>query len=249
MNDLAGKVAVVTGGGRGIGAATAQKLAGLGAAVAVVDLAETVVAKEISKSGGRAIAVSCDVTDPDAVDSMVDTVADEFGSVDILVNNAGIIRDDLLFKMSVENWDAVISTHLRGGFLCAKAAQRYMVEQKWGRIVNLSSTSALGSRGQANYSAAKAGIQGFTKTLAVELGRYGITANAVAPGFIETEMTRSVAERTGIDFDVMKAAAEKEIAVRRVGRPEDVANVIAFLAGEESSYVTGQIIYVSGSAD
>ncbi|MYR08002.1 SDR family oxidoreductase [Gordonia sp. SID5947] len=249
MNEFEGKVAVVTGAGRGIGAATARKLAGMGAAVAVVDLAGSAVAEDISRNGGKATFVACDVTDPSAVESMVETVVGELGSVDILVNNAGIIRDDLLFKMSVNDWDAVMNTHLRGNFLCSKAVQSHMVERKWGRIINLSSTSAKGSRGQANYAAAKAGIQGFTRTLAIELGRYGITANAVAPGFIETEMTRSVAERTGVDFDDMKAAAEKEIAVRRVGRPEDIANVVAFLAGDDASYVTGQVIYVSGSPD
>src|SRR5690349_19964836 len=177
---------------------------------------------------------------------MVDRVLERFGRLDILVNNAGITRDNLLHKMTEDDWDRVIAVHLRGAFLCSRAAQKPMVERKHGRIISLSSTSALGNRGQANYAAAKAGLQGFTRTLAIELGPFGITANAVAPGFIDTDMTRATAQRLGITFDQMSEARSKEIPLRRVGQPSEVASVIAFLASEDASYVSGQIIYVKG---
>ncbi|HEV7235642.1 MAG TPA: SDR family oxidoreductase, partial [Ktedonobacteraceae bacterium] len=169
-----------------------------------------------------------------------------FGRLDILVNNAGVLRDNLLFKMSESDWDTVMGVHLKGAFLCSRAAQKYMVEQKYGRIVSLSSTSALGNRGQSNYSTAKAGLQGLTRTLAIELGPFGITANAVAPGFIDTEMTRSTARRQGLNPDDIIAQASKTIPVRRVGQPRDIANVICFLCSDEASFVNGQIIYVAG---
>jgi 3-oxoacyl-[acyl-carrier protein] reductase len=164
----------------------------------------------------------------------------------VLVNNAGVTRDNLLFKMTESDWDTVMDVHLRGAFLMTRAVQRHMVEAGWGRVVNLSSISALGNRGQANYSAAKAGLQGFTKTLAIELGRFGVTANAIAPGFIETEMTRATAERVGVPFDEFMAAAAAEIPVRRVGQPEDIASVVSFLTGEGAGFVSGQVFYVAG---
>ncbi|MGY1746514.1 SDR family NAD(P)-dependent oxidoreductase [Blastococcus sp. SYSU D00695] len=249
MTDLTGRVAVVTGAARGIGAATAHRLAADGATVAVVDLdraqiQETVDA--ITAAGGKALAVACDVADEAAVTAAAQQVVSEAGSIDVLVNNAGVLRDNLLFKMSLSDWDTVMGVHLRGSFLWARAAQTSMVERRWGKIVNLSSTSALGSRGQANYSAAKAGLQGLTKTLAIELGPFNINVNAIAPGFIATDMTRATAERIGVDFDAMIAASEKEIPLRRVGRPEDVAGLVSVLCSDDTSYVTGQIVYVSG---
>ena len=249
MAHLKDKVAVVTGAGRGIGARTAVRLAADGAAVAIIDITEEAtvdVVAEITAAGGRAIGVACDVSDEESVNAAAERIASELGPIGVLVNNAGVLRDNLLFKMSASDWDMVMSVHLRGAFLWSRAAQAQMVTQKWGKIINLSSTSALGNRGQANYSAAKAGMQGFTKSLAIELGPFGINVTAVAPGFIATDMTRATAERTGTDFEQMKKAAAERIPVRRVGRPEDVANVVSFLASEDSSYVSGQTIYVAG---
>lgn len=249
MTDLTGRVAVVTGAGRGIGAAVARRLATDGATVALFDVSEAATkeaVQDIEAAGGRAMGIACDVSDEVAVRDAFDTVSDALGSADILINNAGILRDNLIFKMSADDWDQVMAVHLRGTFLCSRAAQRSMVEKKWGRIVNLSSTSALGNRGQVNYSAAKAGLQGFTKALAIELGPFGIRVNAIAPGFIETDMTKATAARVGVDFDQMKAGAEKTIPLRRAGRPEDIASVASFLVGADSAYVTGQVIYVAG---
>ena len=242
-------VAIVTGAARGIGAATARRLAADGMAVAVLDLDEAACAgtvKEIADAGGRALAVGADVSQRDQVEAAVERVAGELGAPAVLVNNAGVIRDNLLFKMTDDDWDTVLGVHLRGAFLMSRAAQKYMVDQHYGRIVNLSSSSALGNRGQANYSAAKAGMQGFTKTLAIELGPFGITANAVAPGFIVTDMTAATARRIGVNFEDFQEARAREIPVRRVGEPADVANVISFLASEGAGYVSGQIIYVAG---
>lgn len=249
MGRLEGRVAFVTGAGRGIGAATALRLAEEGARVALADIdAENCqqVAAELSRIGSEGLVLHCDVADSAMVQEAVDRAASHFGRLDILVNNAGVIRDNLLFKMSEDDWDTVIDVHLKGAFLCSRAAQKYMVEQRYGRIVSLSSASALGNRGQANYSAAKAGLQGFTRTLAIELGPFGITVNAVAPGFIDTEMTRSTARRQGLDPEEVIANAAKTIPVRRVGQPRDVANVICFLCSEEAGFVSGQIIYVAG---
>jgi 3-oxoacyl-[acyl-carrier protein] reductase len=245
------RVAVVTGAGRGIGAATAIRLASDGFAVAVVDLTasqcEQTVA-DITATGGSALAVAADVSQEDSVEAAFAKIAAELGPPAALVNNAGVLRDNLLFKMSADDWDTVMSVHLRGAFLCSRAAQRSMVEQKYGRIVNLSSTSALGNRGQANYATAKAGVQGLTKTLAIELGPYGITANAVAPGFIVTEMTAATAARVGVDFEEFQAARAAETPVRRVGYPSDVAHTISYLVSEGAGFVTGQVIYVSGGS-
>jgi len=246
---VASRIAIVTGAARGIGAATARRLAADGMAVAVLDLDEADCAgtvKEIENAGGRALAVGADVSKTDEVQAAVDRVAAELGEPTVLVNNAGIIRDNLLFKMTDDDFDAVIGVHLRGAFLMTRAVQKYMTEQKWGRIVNLSSSSALGNRGQANYSAAKAGLQGFTKTLAKELGRFGITANSVAPGFIATEMTAATAARIGVPFEDFQKARAEQIPVRRVGQPDDVAHVISFLVSEGAGFVSGQVIYVAG---
>nr|WP_035748995.1 3-oxoacyl-ACP reductase FabG [Glycomyces sp. NRRL B-16210] len=246
---MTARTAVVTGAARGIGAATARRLAADGHAVAVLDLAEDQAehtAKAIREAGGKAIAVGADVADEAAATAAVERVAAELGAPQILVNNAGILRDNLLFKMTAGDWDAVMSVHLRGAFLMSRAVQSHMVEAKWGRIVNLSSTSALGNRGQANYAAAKAGMQGLTKTLAIELGRFGITANAVAPGFIQTEMTKATAERIGVPFEDFLAHAAKEAPVGRVGQPEDIAAAVAYFASEEAGFVSGQVLYVAG---
>ncbi|CCH29256.1 3-oxoacyl-ACP reductase FabG [Actinosynnema sp. NPDC047251] len=243
------RVAIVTGAARGIGAAVATRLAQDGLAVALLDLDEESCAAPvatITAAGGKALAVGVDVSDSDAVDRAVQRVADELGAPTVLVNNAGILRDNLLFKMTNDDWDAVMNVHLRGTFLMSRAVQKFQTEAKWGRIVNLSSTSALGNRGQANYAAAKAGIQGFTKTLAIELGKFGITVNAIAPGFIATDMTAATAARVGADFEDFKKAAAMMIPVGRVGTPEDIAHTASFLAGEGAGFVSGQVIYVAG---
>jgi len=243
------RVAIVTGAARGIGAATAQRLARDGHAVAVLDLDEGACAgtvEAITAAGGRALAVGVDVSQSDQVEAAVKRVTEELGAPTILVNNAGIIRDNLLFKMTVDDWDSVMAVHLRGAFLMTKAVQAYMTEEKYGRIVNLSSSSAQGNRGQANYSAAKAGLQGFTKTLAIELGKFGVTANAVAPGFIQTDMTKATAERIGVSFDDFIKHSASQIPVQRVGQPEDIAATISFLCSEEAGFVSGQVIYVAG---
>ncbi|WGH92416.1 3-oxoacyl-ACP reductase FabG [Auritidibacter ignavus] len=249
MSTTEPRVAIVTGAGRGIGAAIAQRLASDGLKVAVLDLAEEQSQKTvdaITSAGGQALAVGADVSDEDSVKAAVAKVADELGAPTVLVNNAGIIRDNLLFKMTVDDWDAVMGVHLRGAFLMSRETQKYMTEAGFGRIVNLSSVSALGSRGQANYSAAKAGLQGFTKTLAIELGKFGVTTNAIAPGFIESDMTAATAERIGISFDEFIEKTVAQIPVARSGKPEDVAHLASFLISEGAGYVNGQVIYAGG---
>ncbi|GAB3971361.1 3-oxoacyl-ACP reductase FabG [Streptomyces sparsus] len=249
MSTTEQRVAIVTGGARGIGAATALRLAEEGRAVAVLDLDEAACKETVEKitaAGGRALAVGCDVSEAEQVAAAVARVAEELGAPTILVNNAGVLRDNLLFKMSEGDWDTVMNVHLRGAFLMSRACQKHMVDAGFGRIVNLSSSSALGNRGQANYSAAKAGLQGLTKTLAKELGKFSITANAVAPGFIATDMTAQTAARVGMDFEDFQTAAASQIPVQRVGRPEDVAGAIAYFTADATGFVSGQVLYVAG---
>jgi len=249
MDRLKNRVAFVTGAGRGIGRATARRLAQEGASVCLADMNAALLEQTVAELRGEGLSVSAaplDVTKVDQVEAAIGAAAERYGRLDILVNNAGILRDNLLFKMTDDDWRQVMDTHLTGTFLCSRAAQKVMVGQKYGRIINLSSTSALGNRGQTNYSAAKAGLQGLTKTLAIELGKFGITCNAVAPGFIETDMTRATAARMGIPFDKFVETAAQETPVGRTGKPEDVAAAILFFASEEAGFVSGQILYVAG---
>ena len=249
MPDSQPRVAIVTGAARGIGAATAERLARDGLAVAVLDLDEAT-AKDtvaaIEAAGGTALAVGADVSDPEQVQAAVDRIADELGPPTVLVNNAGVTRDALLFKMTEDQWDTVMNVHLRGAFLMTRAAQKHMTAAGWGRIINISSTSALGNRGQANYSTAKAGLQGFTKTVAIELGKFGITANCIGPGFIATDMTRATAKQLGVEWDEFVSARAKQIPVARAGEPADIAHSVSFFASEGAGFVSGQVIYVAG---
>ncbi|MBF6465844.1 3-oxoacyl-ACP reductase FabG [Nocardia beijingensis] len=249
MHRFTDRIAVVTGAARGIGAATALRLAAEGAAVAVLDRdAPDETAARITEAGGVARSYVCDVTERGSVEAAFDRVATDLGSPQVLVNNAGITRDDLFFRLSEEDWHAVLAVNLTGAYHCAQVAQRFMTAQRYGRIVSLSSRSALGNRGQANYAAAKAGIQGLTATLALELGPYNITVNAVAPGYIATAMTAATADRVGMSAEDHQKAAAERTPLGRVGRPEEVAAVIAFLASDEASYVSGQTLYVNGGA-
>jgi len=244
MTRFDGMTAVVTGGAKGIGAATARRLASEGATVVIADFDEEGAKQTAAEIGGHA--VRCDVTILADVEAAVETAKERGGSVDILVTCAGIIRDNLLFKMSDDDWNAVIDTHLKGTFHAVRAAQKHMVEQKSGKIVLISSTSALGNRGQTNYATAKAGLQGMTKTLAIELGPFNVNVNCVAPGFIVTDMTRQTAERVGVPFEQFTEAASAQVPLRRAGQPEDVAGTIAFLCSEDAAYVSGQVVYVAG---
>jgi len=239
-----GEVALVTGASRGIGAAIARSLADAGYSVAVnyarsADLAEAVVS-EITMSGGTAIAVQADVSDADAVSGVFATVTDELGPVTVLVNNAGITDDGLLLRMGVDQWDHVLSTNLRSVYLCTKAALRPMLRARTGRIISVSSISGIaGNPGQSNYSASKAGVIGFTKSIAKEVGSRGITVNAVAPGFIATDMTDALGE-------AVTEGVAQQISLGRLGQPEEVASVVRYLASEDASYITGQTIVVDG---
>ncbi|MGI6125982.1 MAG: 3-oxoacyl-ACP reductase FabG [Planifilum sp.] len=249
MGRLDNRVAMITGASRGIGFAAARRFAQEGARVCIADIDEEGIRRAEESLRGEGLEVfglRVDVTDRAMVESAVEEIVRRCGRLDILVNNAGVIRDNLLFKMTDEDWQTVMDVHLKGAFYCSRAAQKVMVEQKYGRIINISSTSALGNRGQANYSAAKAGLQGFTKTLAIELGKFGITVNAVAPGFVETEMTRATAARIGLDFDQFVEEVAKQIPVGRIGQPEDIAAALLFFASEEASFVNGQVLYVAG---
>jgi 3-oxoacyl-[acyl-carrier protein] reductase len=252
MGRFDGRVAVVTGAARGIGFGTASRFAQEGASVAILDLDQAAAAEAAAglpvNGGARSVGIGGDVSHAGAVDAAIAQVVEELGGIHILVNNAGITRDNLLFKMSEDDWDLVMNVHLKGAFLMTRAAQKHFVEQKYGKILNLSSVSALGNRGQANYSAAKMGIQGFTRTLGIELGPFGINANAIAPGFIATEMTDATAARVGMPVEEFRAAAAKANPVRRVGFPEDIAAAAAFLCSDEASYITGQTLYVDGGA-
>ncbi len=252
MGRYDGRVAVITGSARGIGFGIATRLAEEGASIAVVDLDEAAAADAAARlplaEGAKAVGIGADISNAEAVDAAIARVVAELGGIHVLVNNAGITRDNLLFKMTEDDWDLVMNVHLKGAFLMTKAAQAHFVEQKYGKILNLSSVSALGNRGQANYSAAKMGIQGFTRTLGIELGRYGINANAIAPGFIATEMTDATAARVGVSVEDFRAAAAEANPVKRVGFPEDIAAAAAFLCSDEASYITGQTLYVDGGA-
>lgn len=239
-----GKTAIVTGGSRGLGRAVCLELARGGANVAFCyagnDAAAQRTVQAVEEAGGKALALRCDVSDAAQVDALVKTAAERFGRVDILVNNAGITRDNLLMRMSEADFDAVVAANLKGVFLCMKAVSRLMLKQRYGRIVNLSSVVGLrGNAGQVNYAASKAGVIGMTKSLAKELASRGVTVNAVAPGFIETDMTAALS-------DSARTAALGSIPMGRLGAPEDVAKAVAFLAGDGAAYITGQVLAVDG---
>jgi 3-oxoacyl-[acyl-carrier protein] reductase len=240
--NLDGRVALVTGSGQGIGRAVARRLAEAGATVVVNDIGEAVeaVAEEIRALSRPSLAVAADVSQSEDVAGMMETVVNTYGRIDILVNNAGINRDQLVMRMSDEDWDQVIGVDLRSVFLCTRAALRHMVKQRWGRIVSISSVvGVVGNRGQANYASAKAGVIGFTRTVAKEVASRGITANAVAPGFIDTGMTQALDE----DW---KQQLKQQIPLGYFGNPQDVAEAVAFLVSEEARYITGQILGVDG---
>ncbi|KIL80315.1 3-oxoacyl-ACP reductase FabG [Bacillus badius] len=246
---LRGRTAFVTGGSRGIGKEIAKRFAEEGAHVAIVDVNEQALReaeRELAEKGGSIYAKVASVTEREEIEQAMQEVNAQFGALDILVNNAGVLRDNLLFKMTDDDWQTVMDVHLKGAFYACRAAQQYMVKQQYGRMINISSTSALGNRGQANYATAKAGIQGLTKTLAMELGKFGITVNAIAPGFIETDMTKATAERVGVPFAELAAASAGQIPAGRTGKPADIAQAAAFFADERSSFINGQVLYVAG---
>lgn len=246
--DLSGRNAVVTGGANGIGRSIARLLSDRGANIAILDLDEADAEQACAEIGGETerIGIGCDVSDAAAVADAFERIQSTIGGPDILVNNAGVTRDNLIHKMSVGDWDAVMAVHLRGAFLCSQAVQTHMVRQRYGKIVMISSRAALGNRGQSNYSAAKAGLQGMARTMAIELGRFDINVNVVAPGHIDTAMTRAAAERMGVPYQKMKDAAIEMNAIKRVGTPDDIAEAVGFLVADEASYITGQVLYVAG---
>jgi 3-oxoacyl-[acyl-carrier protein] reductase len=250
MMRLSDRVALITGAGGSIGTATAFKLSSEGAAVVINDVfiegpQETV--DEIVRVGGRAIAIKADVTAKVQVESMIQQAMAAFGHIDILINNAGVSPKHSLLEISEQDWERVIDIHMKGSFLCCQAVVPQMMKNRFGKIVNLSSGAAYGSiYSKSHYSAAKAGLMGLTRSLAVELGPHNINVNAVAPGFVESEMTRTSAKLLGIDFEEFKRTVAERNPLRRVGQPQDIANVICFLVSEEASYIHGEIIHVSG---
>ena len=241
--DITGKCAIVTGGGRGIGKAICLRLARSGADIAAVDILESeaaATAGEVEALGRKAVAVACDVSSPAEVQAMFARVADSLGGIHILINNAGITRDNLMMRMSDDDWKKVIDVNLSGAFNCCREASKYFIKQRFGRVVNVSSVVGLmGNAGQANYSASKAGIIGLTKSVAKELATRGVTANAVAPGYVDTEMTRAISEQA-------RSKLISLIPVARLGEVDDVANVVAFLVSDDAAYITGQVINVDG---
>lgn len=243
------RIAIVTGGARGIGAAIALRLAQDGHDIALLDLraadcSET--ASRVEQAGRRALSVDCDVSDEAMVKAAIDEVASRLGPPTVLVNNAGVLKDRTLSNMTLDDWNLVVDVNLRSVFLTCRAVAPFLRQARWGRIINLSSIAALGVFGETNYSAAKAGVQGLTKTLAIELGAYGVTANVVAPGFVVTEMTRGVAASAGMTMDELSQLMLRDIVVGRTGEPDDIAQAVAFFADPRSSFVTGQVLYVAG---
>jgi len=242
-------VAVVTGAAQGIGAAIARRLSQDGFQVALLDLKADAVeelAGELRAGGRDAVALSCDVSSAEQVARAFAAIGEKWQRVDMLASNAGITRDHMFHRMPPEDWDAVIATHLRGGYLVAQAAQSFMVKQHSGAIIFISSRAATGNRGQSNYSAAKAGLEGLTKTLAIELGPFGITVNAIAPGFIDSPMTRAIEERSGRSWDEIAKDVLARNYIKRLGRPADIAGTVSFLASPDATYLTSQVIQVGG---
>lgn len=241
---IAGRTALITGGAAGIGLAAAQMLGREGARIVIIDISGMTAEAEAAKlrdEGIEAIGLAADVGDSTAINKALDTALERFGVIDILVNNAGFTRDMKIDKMQEADWDAVIDVILKGAFLCTKAVLPGMIGQQWGRIVNISSRAYLGNPGQANYSAAKAGIIGFTRAMSLENGRHFITVNAVAPGLIDTAQVRNLRH-----YESVKANAEAKLPVPRIGQPEDVAAAIVFLASQQASYITGDVLHVTG---